>query len=170
MGKCITKINLAPLPLTDVKNNADNAVITEPTTVMPEPQLHTICRRWPANIKYFPLTTTTRVIEQKTDNARIKYALNMSETQRDWTQYCDSVRDLCSPDFWAFFLPLHTLSRTGMPCDLIPLHIWSHTVAHMITYLHTCDHMSELMWSHAIKHMIAYTRTNDLTFCACDPV
>ena len=147
MGKCVSNINLTPLPLDYEVNGANNNdVVTEPCIQLPEPQLHTISRRWPANIKYFPLKTTTRVIAQKRDNSRIKYARNVSSIQSAWKQYCNAVYDLCSPEFWKFFLPMHTLSRNGI-CRHLFTCLWSHALVHVILCKNACDDVHACTWS-----------------------
>ena len=113
MGKCLGTINFRPLPLEEEAFVDEEPIVTEPTVMLPAPQLHEICRRWPAKVCYASLITTNRKITQSAQSRPIKYARDLSKTQYAWKRYCSEVRGLCSADFWKFYLPMHTLSRHG---------------------------------------------------------
>ena len=43
---------------------------------------------------------------------------NFAKLQFSWMRYCEKMHELCSPCFWHFFLPMHTLSRTAIDTAL----------------------------------------------------
>ena len=97
-----------------------DAVVTAPAhpeTAPEEPDRVKIVRRWPHHVLWSGLITTIREVSQSDSSVPIR-ARDISRIQLAWRRYYDKVVQLCSPAFWKFFLPMHTLSRKAVDTAL----------------------------------------------------
>ena len=102
-------------PLDLLEDEVSVPVICEP---MPAPDLSSIVRRCPAWLPAAsPLITRTRLVVKHDDYVRMA-PRDMIQKQRAWAAYTLRVYQSCSPIFWSFFLPMHTLSATAIDTAL----------------------------------------------------
>ena len=96
-----------------------DAIVTAPAhpEPAPEPDRVAIVRRWPQGVLWSALITTMREVRQSDSPVPIR-ARDISSIQLAWRRYYDNVVKLCSPAFWKFFLPMHTLSRKAVDTAL----------------------------------------------------
>ena len=108
----------------DFVGDIDPPVITAPVAhpePPPEPNHVEIARRWPHGIQWSALVTTMREVAQR-DSPVLTRARDISRIQLAWRRYLDNVVQLCSPSFWKFFLPMHSLSRKAVDTALQSAH------------------------------------------------
>ena len=102
----------APRQVAPILNNIINA----PVSRLPEIRPVELTRRFPAG------TTWASLVEEVRTNPRsgvlTRSPRDLSCVQFAWRRYCNHVKNMCEPDFWRFFLPLHQLSATAIDSAL----------------------------------------------------
>ena len=109
----------APDPAPDIEGAPDPA----PDIVTPEPvpNLVDIARRWSAGFFGNTFRTSIRVLQRCAARAP-ENPIDISALQFAWIRYCSHVYATCSPRFWNFFLPMHSLSRIAVDTALCSAH------------------------------------------------
>ena len=97
-------------------SNTSNNLVQAATTMLPEPDLDTMSRRFPGEVPWPSLISVVRPIGRT--SGILRCPRDISREQLRWRKYCQEVRGLCSFHFWQFFLPLHTLSRSAVDTAL----------------------------------------------------
>ena len=107
-------------------NNAalDDVAVTEDNAahiVMPEPiqtvNFVDITRRCSVTFLSYLWKISTRTLRDRNSPVP-SHPVDVSKLQFSWMRYCEKMHELCSPCFWHFFLPMHTLSRTAIDTAL----------------------------------------------------
>ena len=112
----ITTADVVGMPASEVPD-AFVASVADNDFVADASELLKISRRFPSAVPWLPLVEEDRTITRR----RRTFPANprdVSRIQFSWREYRAQVRNLCSPTFWRFFLPMHALSGTSVDTAL----------------------------------------------------